>query len=388
MHTTRTGALGSQLWDHSEPGQQHQASLTQNQDLDGGITTLGPLRTRTGLRDPSLTTRTGAPGPLRTRTGAPGSLITRTRAPGPLHRAPSEPGRGSRTPHSEPGLRDPSEPAPGPGLQPPRPSTASRPAVPQPKRCSPRPLGASELPNEIAENVRTTNCIYWAKGCDAPRGARTPPAPPRGCGGSRTGRDGARRCPLPPPPTARRRPKENGGPAVPGRGSGRSAEPGGGEGAAAAGRGLRAPPVVAARGRARRRFPPFLPPSLCPFLPSPPASCGGGGAGPGGVGGRRGGPAAAALGGRRHLARNRLHCAQLTVRFERRPARGLPHIPARAPEAGPQQAPTRSGSTRCLMAAPPPGRAGGSGGRRGGRGDGTGEREKIKHRGVPGEKIK
>ena len=276
MHTTRTGALGSQLWDHSEPGQQHQASLTQNQDLDGGITTLGPLRTRTGLRDPSLTTRTGAPGPLRTRTGAPGSLITRTRAPGPLHRAPSEPGRGSRTPHSEPGLRDPSEPAPGPGLQPPRPSTASRPAVPQPKRCSPRPLGASELPNEIAENVRTTNCIYWAKGCDAPRGARTPPAPPRGCGGSRTGRDGARRCPLPPPPTARRRPKENGGPAVPGRGSGRSAEPGGGEGAAAAGRGLRAPPVVAARGRARRRFPPFLPPSLCPFLPSPPASCGGG----------------------------------------------------------------------------------------------------------------
>ena len=220
------------------------------------------------------------------------------------------------------------------------------------------------------------------------RAGREPPPHPRGAVGAHgRGGTGPGDAPSPPPPLGEGRRRTAGRP-CPVAAPGAPRSPGGGEGAAAAGRGLRAPPVVAARGRARRRFPPFLPPSLCPFLPSPPASCGGGGAGPGGVGGRRGGPAAAALGGRRHLARNRLHCAQLTVRFERRPARGLPHIPARAPEAGPQQAPTRSGSTRCLMAAPPPGRAGGSGGRRGGRGDGTGEREKIKHRGVPGEKIK
>ena len=290
MHTTRTGALGSQLWDHSEPGQQHQASLTQNQDLDGGITTLGPLRTRTGLRDPSLTTRTGAPGPLRTRTGAPGSLITRTRAPGPLHRAPSEPGRGSRTPHSEPGLRDPSEPAPGPGLQPPRPSTASRPAVPQPKRCSPRPLGASELPNEIAENVRTTNCIYWAKGCDAPRGARTPPAPPRGCGGSRTGRDGARRCPLPPPPPLGEGRRRTAGRPCPVAAPGAPRSPGGGRGRRLRAGGCGLPPLWRpGAGRGGASLPSSLPPCVPSFLPLPrrAAAAGPGREGWGGGGGAR-----------------------------------------------------------------------------------------------------
>lgn len=45
-----------------------------------------------------------------------------------------------------------------------------------------------------------------------------------------------------------------------------------------------------------------------------------------------------------------LHCNKLTVMFEQQSARGLRDIPARAPEAGPQQAQTHSGSAQCLIA--------------------------------------
>ena len=74
LHTTRTGALGSQLRDHSKPGQQHQASLTQNQDQSNGTTALGPLRTRMGLHASLMQNQDRSTRPLSLRTGVLGHL--------------------------------------------------------------------------------------------------------------------------------------------------------------------------------------------------------------------------------------------------------------------------------------------------------------------------
>ena len=313
-----------------------QRPLTRNQDRGAGITAVGPFRT--GAPGP-LKAGPGHwgrySGTPRTGTGAAGSRIqnqdlgTGTPAPGPFHRnrdrstgpplarsrdrgcrlpctqlGPGHRDHNSESPRNRdrrcsslisrtcaPGPRRWDPPAPGPGPRAaslstgaPRPLGTGAAASPARRHLrargsraeAPRPLIASELPNEIAENVRTTKCVYWAKGRDAPR--RSAPHTLAGPGARTRGGTARRRRRSPPTEAegepragrARRRLRALGGARRRrgARGRRRVRAEGGGYGA---GGGCGSPPLWRpGAGRGGASLPPSsLPPSLPSFLPLP-----------------------------------------------------------------------------------------------------------------------